>query len=267
MPSEIFRKVVIGIVGVVALLTLSSALFTVSETQQAIVVQFGQPRLIYRTPGLKVKVPFVQDVVYFEKRILDLDMPAQEVLSIDQLRLTVDAFARYRITDPLRSYLAAGDVDRVGAQISGVLASKLRDELGEKTFATLLSPERGALMDVIQASVNTVAKQYGAEIIDVRIKRADLPAGEPLSSAYERMKTARQQEAMTIRADGSRQAQLIQAGADSEAARIYAQSFGKDPDFYAFYRSMQAYRESLKKEDTTIVLSPDSEFFRQFGGR
>jgi modulator of FtsH protease HflC len=264
MSRSIIFSLVAGFFG---LILISSSFFTVSEVQQAIVLQLGQPKRIEKTPGLKLKIPFLENVVYMDKRVLDLDMPAQEVLSTDQLRLTVDAFARFKIVDPLKAATSVVNEDGARAALSGILASKLRDELGEQRFDRLLSPERGELMDLIQANVNKEAAAIGTQIVDVRIKRADLPAGDALSSAFERMKTAREQEARAIRANGQKAAQIIRADADSQAAKIYADSFGKDAQFFAFYRSMQAYRESMRKEDTTIVLSPDSEFLRQFEGR
>jgi modulator of FtsH protease HflC len=255
------------IAGVVVLFGLISSAYVVDQREQAIVLRLGAPERIVTEPGLYFKLPFVENVTRFDKRIMDLDMQAQEVLSTDQLRLVVDAFARFRIVEPMRTYQSTRTTEETARQLSQVLASKLRDELGKQPFAALLSPERGQMMDVIQAAVNVEAKRYGAEIVDVRIKRADLPAGDPLTSAFERMRTAREQEARSIRATGLKQAELIRAEADSQAAKIYADSFGQDADFFAFYRSMQAYRQSMKKEDTTVVLSPDSEFLRQFEGR
>jgi membrane protease subunit HflC len=188
------------------------------------------------------------------------------VLSTDQLRLVVDAFARFRIVDPLRMYQTVRSEDRVADELSRILGSRLRNELGRQTFATLLSPERGQLMDTIQEAVNREARRYGAEIVDVRIKRADLPPGDPLQSAFLRMQTARQQEAESIRAQGRKQAQIIRAEADAEASRVYAQSFGKDKDFYAFYRAMQAYRTTFNDGNASVILSPDNEFLREFQG-
>jgi membrane protease subunit HflC len=205
--------------------------------------------------------------------VLDFDMERQAVLSTDQLRLEVDAFARYRIVDPLRMYITAGSERRVGEALRPILGSALRNELGKRPFAALLSPERGQLMDNIQAGLNRVARQYGAEIVDVRIKRADLPSGTPLESAFQRMRTARQQEALTIRAQGAKQAQIIRAQADADAARVYADSFGKDPDFYNFYRAMQSYRVSFGTDgieapgSSSVILSPSNEYFREFQGR
>ena len=263
----------------VLVIVLANSLFRVSETTQAIILRLGKPERIVNgfdprerfgstDAGLQLKVPFIENVVDVDKRVLDLDMPEQTVLSTDQLRLVVDAFARFRITDPQQMYQTVGTEQGAKDALARILASRLRNELGRKRFDELLSPERTALMDDIQASVNKQAKQYGAEIIDVRIKRADLPTGAPLDSAYTRMKSARAQEALTIRAQGGKQAQLVVAEADANAARIYAESFGKDPDFYAFYRSMQAYREAFKDgSGTSMVLTPNDEFLREFEGR
>jgi len=260
-----------------ALVLLSTSLFTVSETQQAIVVRLGKAdRIVNRYnanepfgetgAGLAAKAPFFENVVWVDKRIRDLDMPQQVVLSTDQLRLVVDAFARFRITDPLQMYQSVRSEERVAEELSRILGSRLRNELGRQTFTALLSPERGQLMDTIQESVNREAKRYGAEIVDVRIKRADLPPGDPLQSAFSRMRTAREQEAAAFRAQGSKQAQIIRAEADAEAARIYAQSFGRDEEFYAFYRAMQAYRTTFQDGKSSVVLSPDNEFLREFQG-
>lgn len=263
------QRSLLGIVAlaVLALIVLSSSIFTVTETKQAVVLRLGKPQRIIRDPGLAFKVPLIENIIFLEKRILDLDMPQQEVLSTDQLRLVVDAFARFRIVDPLTTYRSVGSEEGARRRLSGILASRLRDELGRQPFTALLSPERGEVMEVVQNSVNQEAKRFGAEIVDVRIKRADLPTGDPLNSAFERMRTARQQEARAIRAQGAKQAEIIRAEADSEAAKIYADSFGQDPEFFAFYRSMQAYRQSMLKDNTSVILSPDSEFLQQMRGR
>jgi len=263
---------------VVIVFVLSSALFTVPETKQALVLRLGKPERIINAfdakvpfgqsgAGLAIKVPFIEDVVYIDKRVLDLDMAEQTVLSTDQLRLVVDAFARFRIINPQRMYETVGSEDRVAEALSRILASRLRNELGKQPFAALLSPERSQMMDDIQSSVNKLAQQYGAEIVDVRIKRADLPTGAPLDSAFTRMRSQRAQEALTIRAQGNKQAQLVRAEADANAARIYAESFGADPEFYAFYRAMQAYRTTFTNNGATVVLSTDNEFLREFDGR
>jgi membrane protease subunit HflC len=255
-----------------------STLYTVPETRQAVVLRLDRPVRIVNAydpkatfgrtdAGLVAKWPFVETVRFVDKRVLDLDMPEQTVLSTDQLRLVVDAFARFRIVDPLRMIQTVGTEDRVAEALARILGSRLRNELGKQPFAALLSPERSELMEDIQQSVNRQARQYGAEILDVRIKRADLPTGAPLDSAYSRMRSAREQEALNIRAQGDKQAQLIRAAAEAQAAQVYAASFGKDPDFYAFYRAMDAYRKTFKDSSTTMVLSTGNEFMREFEGR
>ena len=273
--------VVIAVVATVLLILMGSTFAVVPETRQAVIVRFGEPvRIInpYRSgekfgqtgAGLHIRMPFTDQIVWIDKRIQSVEMDRQQVLSTDQLRLQVDAFARYRITDPLRMYIAAGNEERVSDALRPILGSSLRNELGKRHFAALLSPERGAVMDNIRISLNHVARQYGAQIIDVRIKRADLPDGTPLQSAFERMRTAREQQALTIRAQGAKQAQLIRADADAKAAEIYAGSFGKDPSFYDFYRAMQAYNVTFgpnARGQTNVILSPDNDFLREFKGR
>ncbi len=255
-----------------------STLYTVHETQQVVVLRLGKPERIVNAynpkapfgmsgAGLVAKVPFIENTIFVDKRVLNLDMEQQTVLTTDQLRLVVDAFARFRITDPLRMVQTVGTEQNLNDALKRILASKMRNELGKQPFASLLSPERTAMMDDIQTTVNRQAKQYGAEIIDVRIKRADLPSGAPLESAFLRMRSARQQEAATIRAQGLKQAQLVRADADAQAASTYAGSFGKDPQFYAFYRAMQAYRTTFTDASSTVVMSPTNEFLREFEGR
>ena len=267
-----------AIAAFVLIVVAMATLYTVPETKQAVVLRLGKPERIVNAydakapfgisgAGLVAKVPFIENVIFVDKRVLDLDMEAQTVLSTDQLRLVVDAFARFRITDPLRMVQTVGTEQNAADALKRILASKLRNELGKQPFAALLSPERGTLMDEIQTTVNRQAKQYGAEILDVRIKRADLPSGTPLESAYLRMRSARQQEAATIRAQGLKQAQLVRADADAKAASTYAGSFGKDPEFYAFYRAMQAYRTTFSDNSSTVILSPNNEFLREFEGR
>jgi membrane protease subunit HflC len=262
----------------------ASVFFVVPETKQALVVRLGKPDRIIngykvnqefgRTgAGLQWRVPFLEQIVWIDKRVLDFDMERQSVLSTDQLRLEVDAYARYRIVNPLQMYISAGSEKRVGEALRPILGSALRNELGKRPFAALLSPERGQLMDNIQAGLTRVARQYGAEIVDVRIKRANLPDGTPLDSALERMRTARDQQALTIRAQGAKQAQIIRADADAAAAKVYADSFGKDPDFYDFYRAMQSYRVTFGTDNmeapgaSSVILSPDNEYLREFKGR
>lgn len=273
------RNLILGAIALVALLVLAAtSIIRVKENEQAIILQLGRPvatvntykpnqRLGETGAGLVLKTPFVQNTVFVDKRIMSLEIPPQTVLSTDQLRLVVDAFARFRVTDPVRMYQTVRTEDRLKEELSRILSSRIRNELGAQRFDALLSPERGQSMENIQEAVNRSAQAYGAEVIDVRIKRADLPPGTPLEAAFERMRTARQQEALTIRANGARDAQIIRAQADADAARVYAASFNKDPDFYAFYRAMQAYRTSFNQGNSSVVLSPTNEFLREFQGR
>jgi len=273
-----------GVAALFLVMLLMSTISIVPETRQGVVVQFGKPvRIINRYDpkrsfgmvgaGLAARIPFAEDIVWIDKRVRDIDMERQQVLSTDQLRLEVDAFARYRVVDPLRMYIAARTEDRVENALRPILGSQLRNELGKRPFASLLSPEREGVMENIRTGLNRVARQYGVEIVDVRIKKADLPDGTPLQSAYNRMISARQQEARSIRAQGQKQALIIQAEADAEAARIYAASFGKDPEFYDFYRAMQSYRTTFlgdgteKIGPTTVILSPDNAYLKEFSGR
>ncbi|MDX2265777.1 MAG: protease modulator HflC [Hyphomicrobiales bacterium] len=259
--------------------------FIVSQTQQAIVLQFGEPVKIVTAPGLQFKIPFVQSVEFFDKRILDLDSQPQEVIASDQKRLVVDAFARYRITDPLKYYQTVRNEVGAASRLDNIIDSTLRRIVGASTFSDVVRDRREALMTQIAQTVNADAKNLGMEVVDVRIKRADLP--EPNSQAiFRRMQTERQRESNEIRAQGAELAQTIRANADrqvtiliAEANRdaerlrgegdglrnqIYAEAFKQDPNFFAFYRSMQAYEEALKPGDTRLVLSPNSEFFRFF---
>jgi membrane protease subunit HflC len=272
------------ITGFLLLILLFSSVSVVPETSQGVIARFGRPVWIInrykegaqfgqRGAGLAIRIPFAESIVWIDKRVRDLDMDKQQVLSTDQRRLEVDAFARYRVVDPLRMYLAARSVDRVEQALKPILGSQLRNELGKRPFASLLSPEREGAMGNIRAGLNRVARQYGVEIVDVRIKKADLPTGSPLESAYERMRTAREQEARSIRAQGQKTAQIIQAEADADAARIYAAAFGKDPQFYNFYRAMQSYKNTFLPEgqskagQTNIILSPNNEYLKEFTGR
>ncbi|MEM8826020.1 MAG: protease modulator HflC [Pseudomonadota bacterium] len=259
------------------LILIATSTFTVSETQQAIVTRLGEPDRIVNAydadesygatgAGINLKIPFIEDVVYIDKRVQDLNMTPQTVLSTDQLRVVVDAFARFRIIDPLRMYQAVRSEDRAADELAQILTSRLRNELGRQTFAALLSPERADLMTTIEAAVNGAAANYGAEIVDVRIKRADLPPGQPLDSAYARMRTAREQEARRIRAEGDREARVVRAEADAAAAKIYADSFGRDEDFYEFYRAMQAYETAFQDGNASVILSPENEFLEEFQG-
>lgn len=273
------RNVTIGAIAAgAAALLLSMAVVRVPEDRQAILLQLGRPVATVNTyqpnqrfgdtgAGLVLKNPLVQNAVFVDKRVMSLDIPPQTVLSTDQLRLVVDAYARFRIVDPVKMYQTVRTEERLQEELARIFSSRIRNELGKQRFDAMLSPERGQSMESIQQAVNRSALAYGAEIIDVRIKRADLPPGSPLEAAFERMRTARQQEALTIRAQGAKNAQIIRAEADAQAARVYAESFGKDPQFYAFYRSMEAYRKSFASGNSNVVLSPSNEFLQEFQGR
>lgn len=282
--TRTFRNpIALGIGAILLFILLYSSVTIVPETQQAVITRFGQPERIinryiagepYGTgAGLAFRLPFLEQIVLIDKRILSITMENQQVLSADQRRLEVDAYARYRIVNPLTMYVAAGTEENLANQLRLILSSSLRNELGRQPFASLLSLERGQMMDNIQNALNRVASQYGAEIVDVRIKHADLPEGTPLDSAYERMRTARTQEARSIEAQGYREAQIIKADADAEAIATYARAFNQDPDFYDFYRAMQSYQTSFVTEPptgepprgrTSIILSPNNDYLRQF---
>ena len=284
--SRITRNpIALAFVAILVLILVGSTVAVVPETQQAVIVRFGEvdrtvnkyvPNQPYgRTgAGLIARIPFVEQIYWIDKRILSLEMEQQQVLSTDQLRLQVDAFARYRITDPVRMYISAKTEQKVNDQLRPILGSALRNELGRRPFAALLSPERGQVMENVKRALNRVAKQYGAEIVDVRIKRADLPSGTPLESALTRMQTAREQEARSIRAQGDKQAQIIRAEANAEAARTYAEAYNKDADFFDFYRAMESYKvtfmpatDGREKGKSSIILSPQNDYLREFRGR
>ena len=285
MDRLLRNPVGLAFLALAVIILLGSTFSFVPETRQGVVVRFGQPVRIINAykpgenfgntgAGLIIRIPFAEKIQWLDKRVQSISMDEQEVLATDQLRLQVDAFARYRITDPLKMYKTARTEERLADALRPLLGSSLRNELGKEPFAAMLSPERGKVMQNIRDGLNRQARQYGAEIIDVRIKRADLPKGAALESAFQRMRTARQQEAATKRAEGWKQAQIIRANADAEAASIYSASFGKDPGFYNFYRAMQSYRSTFgvdgtKPEgSTTLILSPNNEYLREFrGGR
>jgi membrane protease subunit HflC len=278
------RPLFTAVAAILLLIVLLNMVVVVPETRQAIITRFGKPIYIlnqYRADqqlgsagaGLNWRIPFVDNLVWVDKRVLDVDMERRQVTSTDQQRLEVDAFARYRIVDPLRMYIRARSVDGLQGALVPNLGSELRNELGKRPFASLLSPEREGVMENVRRGLDRVARQYGAEVIDVRIKKADLPTGTPLDSAYDRMKTAREQEARSIRAEGAKLAQIIRAQADADASKVYADSFGKDPQFYDFYRAMQSYQATFlgdgvtKPSPTTMILSPQSDYLKQFSGR
>lgn len=271
------RNLAIG--AIVLVVALIASVVIVPETHQAVVIRTGEPvRVINRFrpdqpygstgAGIAPRIPFVEEVRMIDRRVLDIDMERTQVLSKDQQRLQVDAYARYRIIDPVKLVEKAGTERQLEAQLLPILTSVLRQELGRRPFSALINAERGTAMTNITASLDKQARNYGAQVLDVRIKAADLPEGSPLDAAFTRMETDRQEQAATIRAAGQRDAQIIQAEASAEAARIYADAYGKDPKFYDFYRAMQSYRQTFLAGtgQSTMVLSEDSEYFRQFKG-
>jgi membrane protease subunit HflC len=275
----------LGIVGVVVLLFALSCFYTVGQTEQALLLQFNAPREIVTDPGLHTKIPWVQSVVFLDKRLLNLEAPPEEVIAQDKKRLVVDAFARWRILDPLRFYQSLYDLDTAQVRLTPILSSNVRRVLGSQNFAAVLSAHRGELMDDIRDNMNRDASNFGIRIVDVRIRRADLPA-ENSEAIYNRMKQERAREASEYRAEGSEISQRVRARAerevtvllaeatressilkgegDAEKTKILGDAFGQDPDFFAFYRSMQAYSEALPGDTTTLVTSPSSEFFHYF---
>jgi len=279
------RLLFLGVVLIGAGLLAGSALYTVYETEQALVLQFGEPMAVVRTPGLKAKIPFIQNVVRIDRRVLDLDPPVEEVILADQKRLKVDAFARYRISDPLRFFQAAGSEVVVEQRLNSVVNSALRRVLGNVTLLAVLSEERTKVMADIREQVSTEAQRFGIDIVDLRILRADLP-DETSQAIFARMRSEREREAAEARAQGQEQSQQIRSRADRErtvilaesqrdaqkargegdheALRIIAEATSRDPGFYAFYRSLESYRKALSDRGTTYVLSPQSEFFRYF---
>ena len=263
----------------VLVVALLSSVIVVPETQQAVVIRTGEPVRTYNrfqpnvpygqtNTGLRLRIPFFERVQMIDKRVLDIDMERQEVLSSDQQRLQVDAYARFRIIDPVTMVENAGSEENVALQLQPILGSVLRQELGRRTFASMLTAERGEAMTNIRDTLDRQARQYGAQVIDVRVKRADLPEGTPLEAAFRRMETDRKQEAETTRARGQRDAQIVRAEAEAEAARIYSDAYNKDPEFYDFYRAMESYRRTFEQGEgaSSIILSPDNDYLRQFQG-
>lgn len=284
------KKIGIGFLFILlaaGVVVLFNSLFTVHQTKQALVLQFGKPKRVIQEAGINFKLPFVQNVVFLDKRILDLDSPAQEVIASDRKRLVVDAFSRFRITDPLKFFQSVSNERRANSRLSTILNSSVRRVLGAATFTELVKDDRPKLMAQIQSQVNVEAAKFGIKIVDVRIKRADLPTANS-EAIYKRMQTERQREASEFRAEGQEQSQRIRSTADKEVTvlkaeatrdaeklrgqgdaqrnKIFAEAFGQDPEFFAFYRSMQAYENSLSGSDTSLVLSPDSNFFKYFKG-
>ena len=282
MKAVKFIVPAIILVGVV----IFQSLFIVQEISQAIVLQFGDPKKIVTKAGLNFKLPFIQNVVYLDKRILNLDNDPEEVIAADQKRLIVDAFARFKIVDPLKFYISVGNERVARSRLSTIINSRIRGVLGTQELATLLSTDRARQMQIIQSQVNEEAKNFGINIVDVRIKRADLPPANS-EAIYKRMQTEREREAKEFRAQGAEIAQKIRSTADKDVTvilaqankkseimkgegdgqrnKIFADAFGRDPQFFAFYRAMQAYEKALIGGETSLVLSPDSDFFKFFG--
>ena len=266
--------------------TIYFSVFIVKEVNQAIVLQFGDPKRIIMNPGINFKIPFIQNVVFLDKRILNLDTPPEEVIASDQKRLIVDAFARFQIVDPLKFYISVGNERVARSRLSTIINSRIRSVLGTQELQTLLSKDRSKQMASIQEGVNNEAENFGIKIVDVRIKRADLPQANS-DAIYKRMQTEREREAKEFRAKGAEMAAEITANADKEVTvilanaekssqilkgegdgkrnKIFADAFGQDPEFFAFYRAMQAYEKALIGGETSLILSPDSEFFKFFG--
>lgn len=280
-PLKLVSMIVLGAVALVAVLSA----FVVQQTQQALVLRFGAINRVITDPGLKFKMPFIDSVITIDKRVLDLDLPAQEVLASDQNRLSVDAFARYRITNALLFFQTVNNINGANAQMNRIANSSIRNTVAEATYTSIVRTDRAALMNKIQDEVNRQARAFGIEIVDVRLTRVDLPAANS-QAVFQRMQTERQREAADLRANGSQTSQEIRARADrdvqvllgeagrksdetrgqgdAERNRIFAAAFNKDPEFFSFYRSMQAYETGLKAGETRMVLSPNSDFFRFF---
>jgi modulator of FtsH protease HflC len=277
--------IAVAVVLVVGGIFINSSLFEVDQTQEALVLQFGQPRRVIREPGLKAKRPFIEDVTKFENRLLDFEPPPEEVIVSDQKRLVVDTYTRYRITDPLLFYQTVSTEAGVRARLSAMVSGSLRRVLGNVTLSALLSNQRPAIMHQIRDEVSEQGKSFGINVVDVRIRRADLPE-ENSQAIFARMKSEREQQAAQYRGEGAEAAQTVRANAerertvilaeaqrdaqkvrgdgDAQSIKIYADAFGQDKQFFSFYRSMQAYRDALSGRTTSFVLTPDSGFFRYF---
>jgi membrane protease subunit HflC len=279
------KKILLPIIIVLGAVAFFS-IFIVKEINQAIVLQFGDPKRIISNPGINFKIPFIQNVVFLDKRILNLDAPPEEVIASDQKRLIVDAFARFQIVDPLKFYISVGNERVARSRLSTIINSRIRSVLGKQRLQILLSADRTNQMALIQDGVNNEAEKFGIKIVDVRIKRADLPPANS-EAIYRRMQTEREREAKEFRARGAEMAITITSTADKEVTvilaeaekksqimkgegdgqrnKIFADAFGRDPEFFSFYRAMQAYEKALIGGETSLILSPDSEFFKFFG--
>jgi len=273
------------IIATLVLIAFQSSFFTVDQRQQVLILQFGEPIRVIDTPGIKFKMPFIQNAIFFEKRIIDLSLPEQEVIASDQKRLIINAFTKFQITDPLKFYTTVGGSYGLSNKLSGILDSSLRQVIGEVTLNELLTENRGDIMKKIKDAVGSSSEIFGIKIIDVRIMRADLPK-ENSDAIFARMQTEREKEAREIRAKGAEEADKIRAEAnkqktiiiaeakknsdivrgngESDSNRIYANSFGKDPEFADFYRSMSAYKTAFSNDKTKMIISPDSDFFKYF---
>ena len=280
-----FAGGVLAVLAIVAVIVGYGSLFSVYQTRQAIVVRLGQPVRVVTEPGLNLKLPLIDSVISIDKRILDLESPAQEVIASDQKRLVVDAFARYRIHEPLKFYQTVGSIEGANSRLNTLLISALRRVLGESSFIQVVRDERPQLTQKMREQLDREAQAFGIDVIDLRIRRADLPE-QNSQAVFQRMQTERQREAAEFRAQGSQRSQEIRARADrdvtvlvadatsraeqirgegdAERNRIFAEAFGRDTDFFAFYRSMQALEAGLRHNDTRMLLKPDSEFFRFF---
>ena len=284
--SEKILKISI-FVAVLTGLLIYSAFFIVKETHQAIVLQLGEPKKVYKDAGLYFKIPLIQNVHFLDKRVIDIDAPAEEVIALDQKRIIVDAYAKFIIKDPLKFYISVGNERIAQSRLASIINAKIRGVLGKENLVNLISTNRNKLMSQITKDVAEEAKDFGIDVIDVRIKRADLPSANS-EAIFKRMQTERTREAKEFRAQGFEVGQTIKSIADKEVAiiladarktaqitrgegdglrnKIFADAFGRDPEFFSFYRAMQSYEKSLiSGSETSLVLSPDSEFFRYFG--
>ena len=279
------KRTVIIIFLFLLFLTAYGSMFVVHQVQQVLVLQFGDPKRVIKEPGLKFKLPLIQNTVDYDKRILDYDLPVEEIIASDQKRLVVDPFARYKILDPLKFYQTVRNENGIRNRLNSIIIAALRRVVGGVKLSSLLTDKRQSIMSDIRNEVNREAQRFGIEVIDVRIRRADLPEANSLA-IFDRMKSEREKEAREYRAQGqeaskrirsiadrdktvilanaSKKGQILKGEGDSQSIKIYANAFKKDPEFFMFYRSMQAYKESLSDESTTMVLSPNSDFFKYF---
>jgi membrane protease subunit HflC len=287
---KMFSKKIFAPIILVLLFTIFSALFIVKQTEQALVLQFGDPIRVIKEPGLKIKIPLIQNAVFYDTRVLDFDAEVEEVILSDQKRLLVDAFIRYQIVDPLKFYQSVSNENGFKARVGGILSGSLRRVLGSNPLEVVLSVNRSELMEKIQGELDNESSNFGVKMIDVRIKRADLPKANS-EAIFARMRAEREKEARQFRAEGSEESQIIKSTAEKErtviiadankksqtikgegdgkAIKVYAEAFNKDKEFFKFYRSMEAYKKVFKEgdDDPTLILSPDSDFFKYFGNQ